>query len=159
MKLKLFLLAVLPLSIFGCQTNSIQPPLEPEVPISQPQKIENPKYILSSYKWYYAPDDSLAPLELKLDGSGKFFMKGTCNSFFNSYELDGDKMILRSVLAGTLGACIDPDGKVNLTQENFASHVFSKGFVYYSLDLTNSDQPILTIKTQNGEEYIFKSHL
>jgi hypothetical protein len=157
MKLKLFFLAVFPLTLLGCQSSiPINKDIDPaKSSVIQQNKIENPKATLSSYKWYFESDKSLKPIEVIFSKDTKLDIKVTCNSFFGSYQVNEDKIIFPSVFGNMLGACLGPDGKLINSQDKIATHIFKKGYVHYSLDLKNNDHPKLTLEMINGEKFVF----
>ena len=157
MKSKLFFLAVLPLTLLGCQSSTpIKNDIDAIKPsMTQQNKFESPKDALSSYKWYFESDKSLNPIEVIFSRDTKLNIKVTCNSFFGSYQVNEDKIIFPSVFGNMLGACFGPDGKLINSQDKIATHIFKKGYVHYSLDLKSNDHPKLTLELINGEKFVF----
>ena len=62
------------------------------------------------------------------------------------------------MLFRSLVACFDVDGKLINSQEKLSSRIFDRGQALYTLNMSQVDEPILTIK-KNNEQVIFKGKM
>ena len=143
MKLKLIALAVLPLALAACQSNPV--PQTGQNTLISPQ--HDIKMILSQYLWQYETTAELQPVVLTFQSDAKLFIKTSCNSMFTQWHLQGQNLTtgpMASTMIGCQGATAQ--------QEQFTAQLFNeKQPAQISLDMTNVEQPILTLISANGQ--------
>lgn len=150
MKLKLFICALLPLSLMACQSYEVNNVRDHATQLFQKQ---NPSKVLSTYTWS-SHTGAEKPLQLQFDRSGSLFVTTSCNNLAGSWSVDSDQ-ITTSPMRSTLMACTNNA----MQQERLAADLLQNRAVPFILDMAKPQQPQLTLISPNGKRYIFQGKL
>ncbi len=149
MKSRIFALALLPLALIACQSSHL-PATSGDTAISTPSTtLKTPAQILSAYTWEL--DRGLErPIVLHFDAQGRLNAVTGCNGLATTWSVKNN-IITTSEVVGTEMAC---DAAL-MEQERFVSQLLQKRDILFSLDLSDSNQPKLSITAADGKKYIF----
>lgn len=146
MKLKFIVLALLPFSFAGCQSNHTQQAGDPVVPTIQQKSADQ---ILSSYTWEL--DRGLdRPIALSFDTQGRLSAVTSCNGLGTTWAVKNNKISTSEVI-GTEMACDAP----LMQQEHFVAQLLQKREIPFQLNSTDLHKPTLTLLAIDGQTYEF----
>ena len=107
--------------------------------------IKTPTQILPAYTWEL--DRGLQrPIVLSFDQQGRLSVASGCNGLGTSWTVK-DNTLSTGDMMGTMMACDAP----LMEQERFISQLLQKRDIPFSLDLSDANQPKLSITTADGQ--------
>ena len=149
MKFRLIALAVIPLALAACQSTT-SPTTTPSSQTAT-LKQQDLKMTLSQYQWRHENPGPLKPIILNFNTDGNLLISTSCNSMFTQWNLKGQSLTTGPI-ATTMIGCQGDIAK----QEQFAASLFDeKQPAQISVDLSNVEQPILTLRSSNGQSTRF----
>ncbi|MFN3074327.1 DUF4377 domain-containing protein [Acinetobacter sp. TY2] len=147
MKLKYLAIALFPLALAACQSNGIQKTGDSTVSVVEQQNVNK---TLTAYQWSANTANAPKPLVLNFDAQGRLAISTSCNNLMGGWKVENNQIVSGN-LAATQMAC-----EANaMAQEGVAANLFSNRKAPFTLDMSNPDQPKLTIVTTNGEKVEF----
>lgn len=147
LKLKYVVLALVPLMLSACQSQDIQNVRDYAV---QTLHQQNPSKTLTAYTWYLETGHQ-KPLALSFHQDGRLSVSTTCNSLAGSWKVQTNELVVGSMMS-TQMACM---GNA-MQQEDMAAQLLQDRAVPFVLNMSDVNQPMLTLHAKNGQRHIFK---
>ncbi|MFU8927351.1 DUF4377 domain-containing protein [Acinetobacter puyangensis] len=148
--MKLKLIAVLSLSLAGvltaCQSNQSTTTSSQKEAIHVKQHLQQ---TLQGYTWSYQPQQNIPPIVLNFQDNRMSIYSG-CNRMGTDFSLNQNTLKTGNVIS-TKMAC-EPE---RMKQEQFAASLFQNRELALNLNTANPDQPLLTVRGADGQQYQF----
>lgn len=151
MNIKYLALLLLPFSLAACQSHTVNQAGEKTLNSHQQAlKQQNPAQALTAYEWSSNTANAPKPFVLSFTENGRLSISTSCNGLGGTWKVDGQSIEVGDMMS-TAMACSDHA----MQQESLAASLFSKRKAPFVLDVTNVEKPSLTIRSADGQSYVF----